>query len=165
MQNLPIRNKLLILLSGPEPQRTILENMLVAQLRDYKLPAVLVRGLPLAKESLDFSSVVTVYNFLPATQLQNVINESEIIICRSGYSTIMDLLPLGKKCIFIPTPGQAEQEYLAAYLASKNYALMAAQDDFLLLPMMEQINLQRLVPFEVSNHESGIDEAIKLLSG
>ena len=54
------------------------------------------------------------------------------IICRSGYSTIMDLVVLGKKAFFIPTPGQFEQEYLAQKLDDKKISPFCAQDKFTL---------------------------------
>ena len=137
-QNLPVTNKLLILLSGPEPQRSIAENILLPQLINYPHPVILVRGLPDATDIITSSASLTVYNYLPGPQLQQIINQSDIIISRSGYSTIMDVLPLGKKCIFIPTPGQSEQEYLAAYLAGKNYACTGFQHNFSLPLLIEK---------------------------
>jgi len=137
-ENIAVTNKLLILLSGPEPQRSIIENILLAQLTRYTYPAVLVRGLPAAEAIVAPHAGVIIYNHLAGLQLQQVINESEIIISRSGYSTIMDVLPLGKKCILIPTPGQAEQEYLAAWLAHKNYACIGFQHNLSLPAMIEK---------------------------
>jgi len=162
-QEIPVTNKLLILLSGPEPQRTILENILIAQMADYGFPAILVRGLPAATDTISLSSLITVYNYLPASRLQQVINESEIVICRSGYSTIMDLLPLGKKCIFIPTPGQAEQEYLAEYLSAKNYGCMALQHQFELLPMLQKAKKQKTFVFPATEDNSDFKRAIERL--
>ncbi|MEO5682538.1 MAG: glycosyltransferase [Chitinophagaceae bacterium] len=137
-EDLPVTNKLLILLSGPEPQRTILEDILLQQLAHITFPAVLIRGLPSAGRKLSPRDNLTVYDYLSGRQLQQVINAAEIIISRSGYSTIMDLLPLGKKCIFIPTPGQAEQEYLAAWLKDKNYACSGLQHNFSLPLLIEE---------------------------
>jgi UDP-N-acetylglucosamine:LPS N-acetylglucosamine transferase len=51
----------------------------------------------------------------------------------------MDVLPLGKKCILIPTPGQAEQEYLAAWLAHKNYSCIGFQHNLSLPDLIEKI--------------------------
>ncbi|MEP7278282.1 MAG: glycosyltransferase [Bacteroidota bacterium] len=137
-QAVPVTNKLLVLLSGPEPQRSILEELLLRQLSTYAYPAVLVRGLPMATGIIPSAGLLTVHNYLFGSALEQVINESALIICRSGYSTLMDLMPLGKKCILIPTPGQAEQEYLAAYLADKNYVCAAVQKDFNLSLLTEQ---------------------------
>ena len=129
--------RLLVLLSGPEPQRTILETILLKQLQQYPYPATVIRGLPSANTIVPVPAGVTIYNNLASLQLQQAINESGIIVCRSGYSTIMDVLPLGKRCILIPTPGQAEQEYLAAWLLEKKYVCVALQDKFSLPQMME----------------------------
>jgi UDP-N-acetylglucosamine:LPS N-acetylglucosamine transferase len=62
--------------------------------------------------------------------LQKEILSSEIILSRPGYSTVMDLAVLGKKAIFIPTPGQTEQEYLGKYFMEKNIAYSVAQKEF-----------------------------------
>ena len=72
------------------------------------------------------------------SDLQSAINESKLIISRSGYSTIMDLEKLGVKVFFIPTPGQFEQEYLAKYLKSQNIAPFVCQDDFN-IKMLEEV--------------------------
>jgi UDP-N-acetylglucosamine transferase subunit ALG13 len=129
-ENIPVTNKLLVLLSGPEPQRTILENILLAQLINYTGPVIIVRGLPAAITLPAVQAGVTVFNYLSGQALQQLINASAIIISRSGYSTLMDVLPLGKQCIVIPTPGQAEQEYLAAWLAQQHFVYTAKQRDF-----------------------------------
>ena len=49
---------------------------------------------------------------LPTGLLQWYMQEAEEIVCRSGYSSIMDLHTIGRKAHLIPTPGQTEQEYL-----------------------------------------------------
>ena len=44
--------------------------------------------------------------------------QSEVVIARSGYSSIMDLVKLrASKVLLVPTPGQTEQEYLAGRFA------------------------------------------------
>ena len=65
-----------------------------------------------------------------AKDLNTAILQSDLIICRPGYSTIMDLARLGKKAIFIPTPGQTEQEYLAEYFMEKGICFAQKQNDF-----------------------------------
>jgi uncharacterized protein (TIGR00661 family) len=126
------RYKLLVILSGPEPQRTILEGILVKQIGDSKLPALLVRGVP-GDERVKINDQFEIINFLNSRQLNEAICLSEIIIARSGYSTIMDLATLEKKAILIPTPGQTEQEYLAITLQEKGIALSAPQLNFNLI--------------------------------
>jgi len=127
----------LILLSGPEPQRTLLENVLIEQLKEYKNPVVLVRGLPGEPNELHLSSNICVYNHLPAEELNQKMNEASIIISRCGYSTVMDLAVLKKKSILIPTPAQTEQQYLARHLLKKNFALCIEQKKFRLKNALE----------------------------
>ncbi|HEX4373640.1 MAG TPA: glycosyltransferase, partial [Puia sp.] len=127
-----IENSLLIILSGPEPQRTILEKILLNQLQSYQGKINFVRGMPDKKEKLIVNSNITVYNHLPTTELNKIICESEFVICRSGYSSIMDIVKLEKKSIVIPTPGQTEQEYLADFLFRKKIVFTVDQKDFLL---------------------------------
>jgi uncharacterized protein (TIGR00661 family) len=130
---------LLILLSGPEPQRTILENLVLKQLKSFTGKGLLVRGLPGNDERLiTNSTTITVVNHLAATDLNNAVMQADYIICRSGYTTIMDVVKLGKKAILIPTPGQTEQEYLAAYLMQQKIFFSVLQKDFLLAETLQQ---------------------------
>ncbi|MEI6553824.1 MAG: glycosyltransferase, partial [bacterium] len=62
--------------------------------------------------------------------IQAYIQKSSVVLARSGYSTLMDLATIGKKAILVPTPGQTEQIYLAAYLSEKNIFYSIAQDNF-----------------------------------
>jgi len=121
---------LLILLSGPEPQRTVFENILLGQLTDYKGHVVFVRGLPTEQKKLNLPGNICVYNHLVAEQLSQKINQASVVIGRCGYSTIMDLAVLKKKSILVPTPGQTEQEYLAKHLMEKKFALCIDQKKF-----------------------------------
>jgi hypothetical protein len=107
------------LLSGPEPQRTQFENIIVKLNMPDSKRYCLIRGLP---ESVDFLSMPAnwkVYNHITSEELGNVLLSSRHIVCRSGYSTIMDLVKLGLSATLVPTPGQPEQEYLAEYLSGK----------------------------------------------
>ena len=121
---------LLVLLSGPEPQRTILEKKIVVQLEKYLQPVLIVRGLPGNKSSLETKSNVNYINHLPSKELEEVILHATFVIARSGYSSVMDLLKLKKKAIFIPTPGQTEQEYLSQHLLKQKLAYCINQETF-----------------------------------
>ncbi|MBW7890195.1 MAG: glycosyl transferase family 28 [Chitinophagaceae bacterium] len=107
---------LMVVLSGPEPRRTIWEELMLDQLSRYKGKVLIVRGLPGDATPLNSSGDVIAVNFLPAEKLNTAIEQSDWIICRSGYSSVMDLITLQHKAILIPTPGQPEQEYLAKWL-------------------------------------------------
>jgi spore coat polysaccharide biosynthesis predicted glycosyltransferase SpsG len=145
--------KYCFLLSGPEPQRTLLENIILKNIQDLAEPMVLVRGLPNNKTvtsnhiekpispnplPASLPQQLTVYNHLPAADLAPLILSSEWIICRSGYSTLMDLAALRKNAILIPTPGQTEQEYLAFQLSSQGMATTVAQAKFSLTESIAQ---------------------------
>jgi uncharacterized protein (TIGR00661 family) len=105
---------ILILLSGPEPQRSILEEILLEKFKDCRKNIELVRGTIKARNK-KYSDII-IHDFLKGKDLKSLITSARLIICRSGYSTLMDLHLLGKKnLILIPTPGQTEQEYLAQH--------------------------------------------------
>lgn len=121
---------LMVILSGPEPQRAILEDKLRIELADYSGKALFISGIIEPEEKITSTEHITFYNFMNSTALEQAFNESELVVCRSGYSTIMDLAQLGKKAFFIPTPGQYEQEYLAKKLKKSKLAPYASQNDF-----------------------------------
>ncbi len=116
--------------SGPDPQRKMLVNMLRAQLKEAPLDVYLVQGQPRGNEKIYPYNNFTEANHLGAEKLNTVMAQAGIIIARSGYSTIMDLIALGKKAIFIPTPGQTEQQYLAAQLMEQGIAFSMEQHNF-----------------------------------
>ncbi|MEI7661215.1 MAG: glycosyltransferase [Bacteroidota bacterium] len=128
---------LLVMLSGPEPQRTILEKKILLQLVNIDLQVAMVRGIPESDETYVIDGRIHVFSHLETTKMEELICKSALVICRSGYSSIMDLVTLGKRAIFIPTPGQTEQEYLARYLMYKKIYFSMNQKDFDLLYAME----------------------------
>lgn len=127
-----------ILLSGPEPQRTVFENIVIESIKKIKGSILLVRGKPLEKSVPFIADHVTVYNHLNVIELSKAIQESELILCRSGYSTLMDLLILQKKMMLVPTPGQTEQEYLAEKLSKDGIALTTKQMNIDLAHLFDQ---------------------------
>jgi UDP-N-acetylglucosamine transferase subunit ALG13 len=126
-----IKYELCIILSGPEPQRSIFENIILKDLEDCKEPAFLLRGLPGNLPTIGSNSrTLQIQNHLAAAELNLVLQQSKIIICRCGYTTVMDLVKLQKKAILVPTPGQTEQEYLAGYLQAQHIFYTVQQKDF-----------------------------------
>ena len=122
---------LLIILSGPEPQRTLFEEKLLNDLENFKGSILFVRGL--SNNSLLKSinnSAIQQFNHLPAEELNMVIQQSKLVICRSGYTSVMDLVKLKQKAVLVPTPGQTEQEYLADYLMEQKLFYCVEQQDF-----------------------------------
>lgn len=112
----------LVILSGVEPNRTILEKKLIKEFKNDARNIVFVLGKVEVDQKKWITNHITFYNYLVSNQLQEKINSSKIVICRSGYSSIMDLAVLQKKAFFIPTKNQTEQEYLALYLSNKKIA-------------------------------------------
>jgi hypothetical protein len=131
--------ELLILLSGPEPQRTILEEMLLAQLGGEMGGVVLVRGLPGGGRAVKAIEGLRVFDHLPAAELGRVMMQSRLVLARSGYSTVMDLVRLRRRAVYIPTPGQPEQEYLGRYLEEQGWGICRRQRGFMLGEAMEKM--------------------------
>ena len=128
----PVEKKwdLAVILSGPEPQRSYFESIILSQLKTKALKAAIIRGVTESKENYRLNNNITIYSHLETRALKEVILSSELILCRPGYSTIMDLATLNKRAVFIPTPGQTEQEYLAKYMAEKGMGIYFSQKKF-----------------------------------
>ena len=102
-----------IVLSGPEPQRTFLEQKILTEFNDTIGKVKLVRGILTESQLAHNFQHMEVVNYANQRELNAILNSSKAVIARSGYSSVMDFAVLGKKALFIPTPGQTEQEYLA----------------------------------------------------
>ena len=133
-----MKGQLLFILSGPEPQRTILENKIINEVSHYPGTAAIARGLPSSQSVIPSTGMIKFYNHLSAKELNDEIEKADWVISRSGYSTIMDLAKLQKKSILIPTPGQTEQEYLAKNLSEKGIAFSVGQKEFSLNRILEE---------------------------
>lgn len=119
----------LAILSGPEPQRSIFEDILLKQLQSSPLRSLVVRGVTEEQGSRMLGNCEIVPS-LGSAALSEAIASSGIIVSRPGYSTIMDLAAVGGKAVFVPTPGQTEQEYLAENLLQKKVAFSQKQKHF-----------------------------------
>jgi UDP-N-acetylglucosamine transferase subunit ALG13 len=117
-----------VILSGPEPQREMLRVRLIEILKDKEPETVFLEGKPEVEPSRLLYGNIIRYNHLPAAEMEAIIRESGGIICRSGYSTIMDLVRLNCSALLVPTPGQTEQEYLADYLTEKEFFTSVIQN-------------------------------------
>jgi len=155
----------LIVISGPEPQRTNLENKLLKQLREFKGKAMLVRGLPNSKTIIASTNFLKIKNHLNAAEMEKAFTESNFIISRSGYTTVMDICKLQKKSILIPTPGQTEQEYLAKHLEKQGWCLAANQEDFNLNEqLIKANNFKFLLPeLDMEAYQGVLDKFIETL--
>ncbi|UCF08153.1 MAG: glycosyltransferase [Thermoplasmata archaeon] len=124
---------LLFSISGPEPQRQILENLIFQQINDIDGRIILSLGRNLNGKVEEFKKTlndnIQIYDFLPREERELIMNRSKFIVSRPGYSTLMDIYGLGKKAMFIPTPQQTEQEYLAKYHEEMGNFHYIYQDD------------------------------------
>jgi UDP-N-acetylglucosamine:LPS N-acetylglucosamine transferase len=132
------KEKLLVLLSGPEPHRTFLENQIIEQTKNIEIPTLIVRGLPHETQEMKqiHKNVFAISHFNSKILMREILT-SKYIICRAGYSTIMDLHTLQKKAIIIPTPQQTEQEYLAEYLHKTGKFVAVKQGDLKLVDFIK----------------------------
>ena len=145
-----IKYNLMVLLSGPEPQRTMLEEKLLNELESFKGRILFVKGTVEEDQEITEKDNMVIYNFMTSELLVKALNASEYVISRSGYTTIMDLAKLNKKAFFIPTPGQFEQEYLAKRLTDQGIVPSCSQDDFTIDKLKD---LSRYKGFETYDYE------------
>lgn len=126
-----------IVVSGPEPQRAIFVSIVLNQLRKLNLKALVVTGEP-GNSVRRVEGHVQIVGHLGSSELEEALMASDAVVCRSGYSTIMDLIVLGKKAIFVPTPQQPEQLLLARHLHGKGIAFSVQQEQFVLDSAIKQ---------------------------
>ncbi len=157
---LPIPDSFIMaILSGPEPQRSMLEEKLKEQLREETV--VWLRGLPGNPEPV-FSGNHIIYDHASTRLMAWYIRNSELVICRSGYSSVMDLSVFGKKAVMIPTPGQTEQEYLAKHLEASGYISALSQDNLQNLKgAIREAKCKKGLPLPENN--SAIESTVKML--
>jgi UDP:flavonoid glycosyltransferase YjiC (YdhE family) len=112
----------LVMISGPEPQRTRLEKILLPQVHTIEGSRVILLGRPGNHAMQKQSDTCRVIPYASTREKENLMNRAKFIICRSGYTSMMEIAELGKRhALFIPTPGQTEQEYLSWYYEKKNW--------------------------------------------
>ena len=107
--------KVVAVLSGVEPHRSLWEKELIAAFREATFKTLIVRGAPCETPVEEKLGMLTLVSHLSSKELARVLLGADRILSRSGYSSIMDFKALGclQKVEFVPTPGQTEQEYLA----------------------------------------------------
>jgi hypothetical protein len=110
-----------IILSGPEPQKSILRKKLIAVKKIQDQPTVVLEGKPGLPGEPSVEGMIIMYNHMKTAEMAEVIKTGNLTISRPGYTTLMDLVFLGCTGLLIPTPGQTEQEYLARYLSEKRW--------------------------------------------
>ena len=138
--------KYLAIISGPEPQRSLFEKEITHAFKKIKDPCVIITGQ--IKKSKDKIKNIDIYPHLEIKKFKEIVVQSELMICRSGYSSIMDLYFLRKKVMFIPTPGQTEQEYLAKLHKKKSNIYFQKQGEI-------NIESTKFMNFNMDNNKWG----------
>ncbi len=163
---------LLVILSGPEPQRSKIEEIILKELKELPaLKVLIIQGLPGTHPQAPSlpskeGGHVEIAPHLSDAEFLEKINCSEVILCRAGYSTLMDLETIGwRKSIFIPTPGQTEQEYLGKLMENKGLGITFNQKGFSMKVALEKVRqLKSAQPNQGKvNYREVIDEWIKKL--
>jgi Glycosyltransferase family 28 C-terminal domain len=156
----PLRYDLTVVLSGPEPARSQWEKKLLDELTRMQGEIVVVRGLPHVTSVLPSSRTINIYNHLDTEDLQRIIQSSKLVIARTGYSTVMDLVSLQQPAVLVPTPGQTEQEYLSEYLSEQEIFPSTLQERFSVTHALE---LGAVFPFkfpDLSGNDALLENAI-----
>ncbi|CAB1276547.1 glycosyltransferase family protein [Candidatus Nitrosacidococcus tergens] len=122
-----------ISVSGAEPQRTILEEIILKQVKDLEGRIIVALGRPENPDIVFDNGRITIYGFLDRQQQIEMINRANTVVTRSGYTTLMELSQIGCKALLIPTVGQSEQEYLADYHRQRGYVHSVLQHQVNLL--------------------------------
>ena len=130
---------LLVVLSGPEPQRSMLESQLTQKLKRFEGKCLMVKGIVEETQHIVQEGNLKLVNFMLTEELEEAFHRSKLVLCRSGYSSIMDLQALNAKAFFVPTPGQYEQQYLAKRMKKMGIANFVQQDKF---------SLEALIPID-----------------
>ena len=125
--------------SGPEIQRTLFEEIILDQISHIPGKKVVVLGKPDDKRTYDNIENTEIYSHVNRQKQNELLNRAKFVVCRSGYTTVMELVALKKSALMIPTPGQTEQEYLARHYQSTGIFHIAMQDGLDLLSELNKI--------------------------
>ena len=118
----------LAIVSGPEPQRTKLEEIILKRVQTLPGEKVILLGSPQKDSHQKVDGHTTVHSYVSTEEKAELMNRARFIITRSGYTTMMEMAELDKRHgLFTPTPGQPEQEYLSRYYARAGWFLSKSQ--------------------------------------
>jgi len=153
-----------ISLSGPEPQRSVLEKKIMDQISSLKGRIVVTLGKPEEEKTEYFSDNIQIFSCLNRKKQEEMMNRAKLIITRSGYTTLMELAFLGKKALFIPTPGQTEQIYLADYHMNKKNFYSVSQNKLNLVKDVEKAKKYKGLSLDFSPKEAE-DKFMRIVFG
>lgn len=156
------RFRIVAVISGPEPHRTLLDGILTDQLQRIEGQHLLVRGLP-GKADHEQRGNVTCAPHWGSAELAAAMAAAEMVVSRSGYTTLMDLVALGRSALVIPTPGQAEQEYLGALHSRTGRFLVQAQHQVDVKAALDDVSTK--AHLEPMVGQTGLEQALDELAG
>lgn len=151
-KNQNFERDILVIISGPEPQSTIFQNIIESLVLKSNFTVLIISGKPNENYRRQLSNKIEIISHLPSGMLEKEILASKYVITRAGYSSIMDLFTLRKTAIIVPTPGQTEQEYLAKYLNSKKMFYSVEQNNFNLDIPVNEIVKYNIEDFKDRNY-------------
>ena len=146
------------ILSGPEPMRTSFALEIRNQFKALVMNCALIRRVK-GGDQMKQDANITVYDFLDRNGINRLMNSAAIVLCRSGYSSLMDLQSIGKKAILVPTPGQPEQNYLGDRMRSNSTYVVQAQKDLNVKSAFHQLENIKTPVSDFANSEL-LDNAI-----
>lgn len=151
----------IVVLSGPEPQRSLFEKIIYRQLKELPLTAIIAKGTPQypiqeQQENCFFSSHIS------TDEMLFHLTHCKYIISRSGHSTLMDLCAIKKSAICIPTPGQTEQEFLADLHSENRHIVVFDQHQVDLKKGIQMLN--QCIPFDLPVNQEFKATLINFLS-
>lgn len=163
----PVKGKYnaVAVISGPEPQRSTFESMVVKQLSALQGEYVIVRGKPDVKDPVKKEGNLTIYPFMTRAELSDILSATEVVISRSGYTTLMDLAQTGHKAILCPTPGQYEQVYLADRLANLQQCVYTRQENLNLEKSLVDVQGVKPIGYGTQSSNDVFEERLLHLAG
>lgn len=147
----PAQPYVCLILSGPEPQRSLLLRKVSESLREFPLTVLsatppqaptLPEALTPPKTPPPPGQAIHLITGADTTTMRQVITGASMVIARAGYTSVMELVSLGKGAVLIPTPGQTEQQYLGRHLDGR-YGFIT----------MNQNRLERLASVILPEHK------------
>lgn len=155
---LPTEEHFVAIVSGPEPQRTIFENVLYEQMQMLQTRCTIISGRPdiTRKQQKGHISIIP---HLTDREMRQLICTASVIICRPGYSSMMDLYRLNRRAVIVPTPGQTEQEYLADYYQGKGWHYVMKQGNLNLLKASKE--LTNLHPCSITESSGALKQFLE----
>jgi hypothetical protein len=132
--------------SGIEPQRGLLADLVLQALPRLSGKVVVTLGRPRDEGQVREIAGATVYGYLGREGQAEMLNRAKLVMTRSGYTTLMELAGLGRKALFVATPGQSEQEYLARFHRDKGHVWSVEQKHLDMVPDLERARAATGIP-------------------